>query len=182
MSTPNRIAAFLLALLLASPVWADGIQNSGGSITISGASVPIGGTYAPARVTAQPANPTGTTSTSFVMAGMGSTASVTPATSGKVAITISGQLTNNTINDGCTIRIMVGTGAAPANGAAATGTAVGTAPGQTVAAANQSLGFSVTGLATGLTVGTPIWIDLEFAALTGGTCNLFVPNVTALEQ
>lgn len=71
-----------------------------------------------------PANPTSLTSTSFLMFGLGSTIHITPTKSGKVRFTISfypvgiGPYFNS-------YKISYGSGAAPANGAAATGTVVG---------------------------------------------------------
>lgn len=149
------------------------------SMTIAGASVALGGSYAPARVTSAPANPTGTASASQVM--MGLAGSVTPATSGKVLVVISGQMYQSTSGDGTTIQIRHGTGAAPANGAAATGTADGTALPGTAAANGQGFPVTIAALITGLTPSTAYWIDLGCAAITGGTSNLFSVNIIAIE-
>jgi len=53
---------------------------------------------------------------------MGLAISFTPLYSGRVKIIIAGEASNNTAGDGFLIYAAYGTGAAPANGAAATGT------------------------------------------------------------
>jgi len=119
---------------------------------------------------AKPANPAGTTSTTPVM--MGLAISFTPLYSGRVKIIIAGEASNNTAGDGFTVNAAYGTGAAPANGAAATGTVVGNSVSGASAAANALLPFSIVAVITGLTVGTAIWVDLQLAAVTGGTASL----------
>lgn len=114
-----------------------------------------------------PADPTGTTNTTGLM--MGLAGSFTPAVTGRVLITISGDVQNNTNGDGAKFQIRYGTGAAPANAAALTGTAVGGLVNMLVAAANQRLPFSLNAIVTGLTVGTAYWLDIGLAAVTGGT-------------
>ena len=114
----------------------------------------------------------GTTSTAaFVMGGLA--IAFTPKMTGKVRITISGTLKNNTINDGATVQIAFGTGTAPANGAAAAGTILTNAAQLTNAiAANAEYPFCLSGIvgtATPLTLGTAVWFDLQQAAVTGGT-------------
>jgi hypothetical protein len=121
-------------------------------------------------VSATPANPAGTTSTTPVMMGLGIT--FTPLYSGRVKIIISGEASNNTAGDGFIIYAAYGTGAAPANGNAATGTTAGNHVSGASAAANALLPFSIVAVVTGLTVGTAIWIDLELGAVTGGTASL----------
>jgi len=119
---------------------------------------------------ATPANPAGTTSTTPVMMGLGIL--FTPLYSGRVKIIIAGEASNNTLNDGFIVYAAYGTGAAPANGAAATGTTVGNYVTSTALAASELKPFTIIGVVTGLTVGTAIWIDLELGAVTGGTASL----------
>lgn len=128
-----------------------------------------------------PSNPSGTTSTTAVMMGLGSTATLTPTFSGRVLLTICGSIANATSGDGATAQLSYGTGAAPANGVALTGTQVGNAAAFTAAAAAQKAPFSLTWCITGLTPGTAYWFDLAVAAVTGGTATVTALSATALE-
>lgn len=128
----------------------------------------------------QPANPTGTTSATAVH--MGLAGAITPAASGKVLIVISGDVWNNTTSSGASFLIRYGTGAAPVNGAAQSGTACSAVPRLNVApAANSKFPFSVQCIATGLSVGTPYWIDLALAAITSGTAAVGDISISAAE-
>ncbi len=117
-----------------------------------------------------PSNPTGTTSTTAVM--MGLAGAFTPKSTGRVLIMLSGDIKNSTSTDGATVQLAYGTGAAPANAAAATGTTVGGKPAFVAAANNQTVPFSVQAVVSGLTLGTAIWIDAQVAAVTGGTASI----------
>lgn len=124
--------------------------------------------------------PTGTTSASAVMVGMAT--SITPTTTGRVIIISSGQMANSALSGGVTVDLRYGTGAAPANGAAATGTVVGTS--QTISAllAGLKSGFSIAGVISGLSLNVPIWIDLSQMRLGGlGTSAVTGVTTTALE-
>ena len=125
-----------------------------------------------------PVAPAGTTSTTTVM--MGLAISFTPLYSGRVKIIIAGEASNNTAGDGFLIYAAYGTGAAPANGAAATGTTAGNGVKGASASANALLPFSIVAVVTGLTVGTPIWVDLWLAAVTGGTA--YVSNLSVIVE
>lgn len=136
----------------------------------------------PAKATSQPGNPTGTTNGFASRLMMGLAGSITPRASGDVLITLSGEATNNTSGSGLNVQIRYGTGAAPANGAAFSGTACGNVPGYTVAAVSQRLPFSITCIATGLTLGTAIWIDATVNAITSGTGAISSLTIAAAEQ
>jgi hypothetical protein len=118
-----------------------------------------------------PSNPTGTTSTTGVM--MGLAIAFTPVRSSVVMVQVEGQLQNNTASDGAKATLYYGTGTAPTNGAALTGTAKGQ-PGyiDNVPTASKRWPFGITTILTGLTLNTAIWLDLALAALTGGTASL----------
>lgn len=137
----------------------------------------------PVIVNAQstPANPTGTANTTGVMMGLG--ALFTPVKSGSVMVMITGSLTNNTASDGAKGQIRYGTGAAPANGAALTGTAVGNQPRALNNASTAALVTPVAFIAiiTGLTLGTQYWFDIGLAAITGGTATLTDVTVDVIE-
>lgn len=126
-----------------------------------------------------PADPTGTTSASFRMMGLAGT--ITPTRSGNVLISAYGSVQDNTTAGQCGMQIRTGTGSAPANGAAATGTAVGSQQTTTDGTANQPNAYSMTVVVTGLALGTARWIDV--ALVSNGTvqCNLFSNTLTAAE-
>jgi hypothetical protein len=97
---------------------------------------------------------------------------ITPTVTGRILITVCGVdgIAATTTTGAVTLRF--GTGAPPGNGTALTGTVIS----NTISFANNtavalSFPFSVTGIATGLTLGVPIWIDLaqSVSALTGIT-------------
>ena len=152
----------------------------GTNLTMSGATL---NAAAPAYASLQTTqmNPTGSTGTAFVMAGMGSTAKITPTATGKILITVSGAVMNNTANGGVQAGIRYGTGAAPANGASVTGTPIGTQIASTGQNASAFAPFTSVALETS-SVGTAIWIDLSFAASTAATqANLSFVTITAVE-
>ena len=129
---------------------------------------------------ALPANPAGTASNSpGVMMGLGATCKITPIYSGRIHLAIMGSMLNNT-NVGSTFVILRwGTGAAPANGAANTGTAVTNFVEGTSSVATYALPFSVSAPVSGLTAGVQIWFDLVVyantgtASVSGLTCNAY---------
>lgn len=137
-----------------------------------------GATYA-----ATPADPTGTANTTGLMAGLAG--SITPATSGRLLIMASGNLTNSTATagDGCKTQLSYGTGSAPANAAALTGTQVGNVVSGVLErnTAGDLQGFCCMALVTGLTVGTAYWLDLTEAAIVGGTGQVKNISLIAVE-
>lgn len=131
-----------------------------------------------AAVQSLPADPTATTSTTLVMAGLNG--AITPTRTGRLLITLSGDMQNSTSGDGVKVQLAVGSGLAPVNGAALTGTAVGSTPTFLAAAAAQRVPFSVTGLVT-VPVGAGCWVDVSVAAVTGGTAALKNLCLTVVE-
>jgi hypothetical protein len=130
-----------------------------------------------------PANPTGTTNTTGLM--MGLAGSITPAFSGRIFVSISGSIGSNTTTAGrgAKTQIRFGTGSAPANAAALTGTAVGSLEqwlsfGTT---ANIKSPFCCTAVITALTLGTAYWLDLGLAAITGDTAVVTDLSISAFE-
>jgi len=123
-----------------------------------------------ASVVAAPVAPASTSV--FAMQGLAGT--ITPATTGRIKITIAGTIvapTSVVVNNGISYQISTGTGTAPVNAATLTGTQVG--PVQTytsavapTAAADVHVPFSISYLVTGLTLGTPVWIDLAAKSVT----------------
>lgn len=125
------------------------------------------------------AAPTGTASATAVM--MGLAGSITPRVTGTVLFTVSGQMANTTVNDGATVDLRTGTGAAPTNGTAVTGTQRGVSQTMTSLTAAQRSGFSISFPVTGLTLGTAVWYDVSLLAVTAGTANVFGVTASAVE-
>lgn len=130
-----------------------------------------------------PADPTGTANTSGLM--MGLALPITPQFSGRLLIHVTGNLTNSTATagDGAKTQIRYGTGSAPANGGALAGTAVGSLQTSVLerATANDLQTFSMSALVTGLTLGTPVWVDISLAAVVAGTALAKNVNAIAIE-
>lgn len=126
--------------------------------------------YPMATIETTPGNPTGTTSTTLVQAGIGST--FTPQGSGKILVIISGAMYNPTAGDGVEAIISWAAGSSvPVNGAAATGTTAGNTSSATSSSANYRNTLICVALLN-LVAGTEYWVDLQFAAITGGTADL----------
>ena len=137
-----------------------------------------------AATTATPANQTGNATTTFKMNGLGAAAApctITPTATGRVMFTVTGSAGNGTTADSVTWKFAYGTGAAPTNAAAATGTVVG-ATGVFKALTGQlDAPFAVIRLTTGLTLATAVWYDLQVAEITGGTASITAVTCTAFE-
>jgi hypothetical protein len=130
-----------------------------------------------------PADPSDTASTSLVCMGLGATCAITPAASGKVLVTVTGFAQSLTAAANITVGCRYGTGAAPANGDADTGTRFGAhadpvvKPGTT----GVSVPFAFTGLLS-LTPGTSYWLDVVAATGTGADhAKITDVGVTAVE-
>jgi len=123
--------------------------------------------------------PLGTTSLTGVMMGLGANGYIyTPTLSGNIKIWISGGANNNITGDGINGSGHYGSGPAPANGVAATGTTF-------AINAQQGISWSVNPVTslvgyqflmvdkiTGLIVRTPYWFDIAIKAVTGGTAGI----------
>jgi hypothetical protein len=114
-------------------------------------------------------NPAGTSSTTLVMMGLGVSVTITPAYSTRVYLTFNGHIFNGTSGASGRVQAYFGTGSAPANAAAVTGTALGGLIVATMAAVNQAMPFTVGGIITGLTPGTTYWVDLAIDSSSGST-------------
>jgi hypothetical protein len=177
-------AAFSLAAGATQMFWAAEILASGGTLYRTMLPAPVApGTGAALQVS--PANPTGTTSTVGVMMGLGSTCQITPTTTGRISVSFVGAIFNSDQPaSGEKLSFRFGTGTAPANGAALTGTQIG----QTLPIANPGSGvanaisFDQGGIITGLTLGTPVWLDLALATTNAaGTASIADVSCSALE-
>lgn len=159
-------------------------SNAGAAINLSSPSTVFCSASArrlsdPVTYQATPANPATTTSTVGVM--MGLAGAITPIKSTIIKIKATGSINNNTASRGAFVAMRYGAGAAPTNGAATAGTLVGAGTFHNNAAANLTVPFAVSGIITGLTLGTAYWIDLWLGSLTSGTSGLFGITMTAYE-
>jgi hypothetical protein len=126
-----------------------------------------------------PPDPTGTTSTAGVMCGFGIAGSViTPAATGNILISVTGAAGVTSGNTPGTVKLVVGIGTPPANGAALPAGA--TVISSTLAAAVRAE-FELTGLTLGLTRGTQYWIDvLQASPVSNQTLSLTNNTITAV--
>jgi hypothetical protein len=149
--------------------------------------VPTVGARPAAKQIATAGTFTGSSTSVFVMAGLALT--ITPTVTGTLLVNFAGFLTASavTINEGTILQIAYGTGNAPANNAAATGTVVGepqryqNATALTTAA-DLRVPIALHSLITGLTLGVTYWIDIQVEAVTGtSVITTNDPVLTAIE-
>jgi hypothetical protein len=100
------------------------------------------------------------------MMGLGATCTLTPADSGRVRFEIIGVLRDSSSGAGAQPKLMYGIGAAPTNGTAFTGTALGQSVSFQSPCANNQAPFALAGIATALTPGTALWFDIDLVAGT----------------
>ena len=145
--------------------------------TLTAANYQRGGT-AFAVSQASPSAPTGTNNTTGLM--MGLAGAITPANT-RIFVTITGSVANDTAPNGAQVQIRYGTGTAPVNGAALTGTTAGSLQQFTLSLSGQKVPFSVSAVITGLTAGTAYWLDTGLAAITAGTATITQVSVSAFD-
>jgi hypothetical protein len=127
----------------------------------------------------QPGNPASRTGAA-VMMGLGATCVFTPKFT-RISVLFTGDGANATLLDGLTIQGYYGTGAAPVNAAAVSGTAFSVAKTLTSATASAKMGFALQGIITGLTPNTAYWFDCAVGNVTGGAASIFDIDFTAQE-
>lgn len=135
-----------------------------------------------APVNDEPGDPTGTSSATPVMMGLGASAQITPASSGNILVTFDMLAVNATAADGFSASIAYdnnATVAAPGNGAAAVGIVV--TPVRVVTATPNKVPISFTAVVPRLAVGATYWFDVQLAAVTGGTASITAVQVTLIE-
>jgi hypothetical protein len=134
-------------------------------------------TFAPITASAmlEAAAPAGTTSTTYVMMGLGHVLSSEVAS--RLWVSIDGRIANNTNGRETDVVICCGTGTPPVNGAAQVGTII-TQPAAFVATTGGGAfaPFSLTATVSGITPQITYWFDLA-VKVTGGTGN--VSNIDA---
>jgi len=129
-----------------------------------------------------PVDPGQTGSSTGVM--MGLAAAFTPIASGVAEVVITGDISNDTAPNGGQVQIRYGTGAAPANGAALVGTTLGQLVKYdpiTPSTASQRSPFAVSGIISGMTIGTAYWIDVSLANIGGGNARIQDVTVNVFE-
>lgn len=150
--------------------------NSQGQLTaVSNVSLP---TPAFLPTTALTFNPS-TTSGSFVMAGFGTVATITPNVSGKVHFEVNGYIEAQLGE----VELVYGTGTAPATGVFV--------PGGSVVFKEQSCSssiaptvncpFDLTANVSGLTSATPYWFDVAYLNTAGDSVSIMNAQVSAFE-
>ncbi|MHC2536003.1 hypothetical protein [Bradyrhizobium diazoefficiens] len=185
--TGTGVAVFGTSPSIATPTLTGlttGTCANGLGVTAGGAVINVScpGTSGAAFQSSTALTPTGTSSTSATMAGMGATCKITPTASGRVRFTIEGRASNSIAGSGIALQLLEGTGTAPSNGGAVSGSSPsGLTPILTSASAGSPTFFSVTGQATGLTLGTQVWFDLSQAAFTSGTATISAAACNAME-
>ncbi len=159
------------------------VNSSKHMATVDDANLALDYVTGPATYQASPGDPTGTTNTTGLMMGLAGT--ITPAFSGRIFVSITGTLqsTTTTAARGAKTQIRYGTSTAPANGAALTGTAVGSVETYNAwgTTANQKAPFACTAVITGLTLATAYWLDLMVATITGDTASVKDLSISAFE-
>jgi hypothetical protein len=157
-------------------------QNTAGNYVASPVSLANSPTFPDFRsgvTTYSPSNPTGTTSATLVM--MGLALAYTPVLTGKLKITVYGGGKNTATATAISVGIREGTGTAPINGVAVTGTTVGKDQPFVVPTTGNPTPFCFVAEATGLTPGTAAWIDLAVSSNGTQTSSLVNLYVTAEE-
>jgi hypothetical protein len=118
------------------------------------------------------------------MMGIGAQATpctITPQGSTRIFVIFTGNVRNTANNAGANIILRYGTGTAPINGAAQTGTQASGPLGFTAAAPGQQVPFAAQSLIGSLTIGTTYWIDLSLNVVTGGTASITQVSCSAFE-
>ena len=118
-----------------------------------------------------PANATGIATTAGAMMGYGGTVSVTPASTARFLVTFCATSQTSGAGTGY-IQIRYGTGTAPVNGAALSGTTAGPVVSFTPTSASDRSSSCSTAVITGLNTGTAYWIDVGLRSTSAITSTL----------
>lgn len=170
------ISEYIQSVGLTGSQGPQGFQGTNGTIGIDGATGPAGGgTSSISSTQSSPADPATTTSATGVM--MGLAVPFTPSSSGKLLFLVSGDIDNNTNNRGASFQLRTGTGTAPVNGAALTGTTRGPLYQFFNNNLNERNPFSINFIASGYTISTAIWLDLSLAVV-GGVSTARIRNLS----
>jgi hypothetical protein len=166
------------------------VMSSGGSVGPIGPEGPAGPGVGLGVATSysMSSTPTGTTSGTLVMMGLGTIIRFTPSLSTRVFISLQGTFSNTDADSGTVFGVCYGTGTAPINGAASPGggTLVGASGPSyvrmTSPTANAFCHGCITYIVTGLTPGASYWFDYALANITSGTASVVSPFATIFEM
>ncbi len=155
------------------------ITNGPGTITISStAAATNGGAFSQSN----PPNPNSAPVFPGAAVMMGLNGAITPAnTTGRVMIIISGDAQGNANGGGGIMQIRYGTGAAPANGAAVVGAAVGSAINFGLKFTGSVIPFDLNAIATGLVQNTTYWVDISLQSTVAGNASVNDVSVSIIE-
>ena len=160
--------------------------GAGTLLTDASGNVTAGASVAAAFVDSGNTSPAGTTSAAaFVMMGIGSTASITPLVTGRILVIATGGVFSPTAasaGQGAFLMLRRGTGTAPVNGAAVTGTQISTTEQCTYDGQNFVNSFATHAIVTGLSVGVAIWLDIALESNSASfTAHVVNVKITAIE-
>jgi hypothetical protein len=116
------------------------------------------------------------------MMGLGGTCKMTPTYSTRIELRFAGGINSSATGATVTVQAKFGTGGAPANGAAVSGTSIGnveTAALFSVANSGPPFG-GLGGIITGLTPGTAYWFDIALVT-NAGTATIIGLSCSAME-
>ena len=131
-----------------------------------------------AAIQKNPSAPTPTTSASSVM--MGLAGAITPTKTGNILFIVGGDILNSAGGQSCFVNLRFGTGTAPTNGAASTGTGLTTS---IVTSNNVQFPFSLNAIpSSSQTLNVALWYDIAVASTSGSTCTPSNINMSAFEQ
>lgn len=162
------------AAIAALPANVASFNGRTGAVTLTTADVTAAGAITTARALTN-ANTGGTTFPQVgpgapEMAGLGTMGfTITPNLTGAVQFTITGMAGNSAASAQCQLHLRYGGGTPPATSAAVIGTQLNLPIQPSSAIAGQPVPFSLTGLVTGLTLGTTYWFDVDYATLSAGS-------------
>ncbi len=139
-------------------------NNSGIGILAEGAAGGLNW-FKPASLQSAVLGSVTTSSTSEVMAGFGSSCTITPTLTGRLRISFVGWVSINTSTSTINFEIRYGTGTPPAAGVASTGTAVGTNSAANITPPNV-MPIALSAVVTGLSAGTTYWFDMGYKVVS----------------
>lgn len=132
----------------------------------------------------QPTNPIAISSVAVQMLGLAG--SITPRKSGKASVVVVGLIKSSNTSRTPTVQIFYGTGTAPTNGAFITGSPAGNVSGVTIPSITSAeqfvIPFTCVASVSGLSVGTPYWIDLGTSEPTSGSVTITNISILATEE
>lgn len=153
--------------------------DANGTLTNDGAGNLSWESNAPSNSQSNVVSPAAMTGAALLM--MGLAVPVTPNRTGQLMVVISGEYTSDDAVGNTNFQLRTGTGAAPSNGDGTAGTLQQSNSRISPDAVKRN-SFSFNKLITGLTVGTPYWIDLAIKNVANGAVQLFGVSVSVIEQ